>query len=205
MCPLRTNAGAPVIASSIRCTLGRNARRRARRRRAASDAAARARSKRWARSASSSWSARASASRTLSETPLSVAALEPRVVVDADAGEERNLLSTETRNAPVVAVDAQPRLLRRDPGPPRSSGTPGSRSWCPRAEGNAAPRTLGGPAGTWINRVGHRGRAPCFSEGHESNCHVRRRRRPGRERPRRPPRRADGCARPRDPLLHLRQ
>jgi hypothetical protein len=48
-----------------------------------------------------------------------VASLEPRVVVDADPGEERDFLSAEARNATVIAVPAQARLLRRDLGAPR--------------------------------------------------------------------------------------
>jgi hypothetical protein len=43
-----------------------------------------------------------------------VAALEAGVVVDADAGEERDLLSAQPGNPPVTAVRAQLRLLRRD-------------------------------------------------------------------------------------------
>jgi hypothetical protein len=47
-----------------------------------------------------------------------VAALEARVVVDADPGEERHFLSAEARNTPVITVRAQARLLRRDLGSP---------------------------------------------------------------------------------------
>ena len=47
-----------------------------------------------------------------------VTALEAGVVVDADAGEERNFLSAEARHTPVIAVRAQARLLRRDLGSP---------------------------------------------------------------------------------------
>ena len=65
---------------------------------------ARARSNRWARSASSSCSARASASSTLSETPCALPALEPGVVLDADAGEQRDLLAAQPGDAPVAAV-----------------------------------------------------------------------------------------------------
>jgi hypothetical protein len=34
-----------------------------------------------------------------------VAALHPGVVIDADPGEERNLLPPQPRNAPVIAID----------------------------------------------------------------------------------------------------
>ena len=43
---------------------------------------------------------------------LRVAALEPRVVLDADAGEQRDLLAAQPRDAPVTAVRRQARLLR---------------------------------------------------------------------------------------------
>ena len=155
--PLRTNAGAPVIASSMRCTLGRTRCGAGRRRVRGVVCVARARSKRWARSASSSCSARASASSTVSETPLSVAALEARVVVDADPGEQRDLLAAEPRHAPRAAVRAQPRLLRRDL---RAPGGQELANLVPRVHGvesSAARRAVRGPAGTWINRVGQRG------------------------------------------------
>ena len=41
-----------------------------------------------------------------------VAALEPRVVVDAHAGEERDLLPAEPRNPPVLPVPGKAGLLR---------------------------------------------------------------------------------------------
>jgi hypothetical protein len=46
-----------------------------------------------------------------------VAALEPRVVRDADAGEYRDLLAPQPGDA-AAAVGRQPDLLRRDPRPP---------------------------------------------------------------------------------------
>ena len=47
-----------------------------------------------------------------------IAALETRVVVDADAGQKRDLLAAEPGHAPRSAVRAQPCLLRRDLRPP---------------------------------------------------------------------------------------
>src|SRR4029077_5223049 len=47
-----------------------------------------------------------------------VPALEPGVVVDADAGEQRDLLTAKPRNAAVVTVDRQAGLVRRDLGSP---------------------------------------------------------------------------------------
>ena len=117
--PLRTNAGTPDIASSMCCTAGRIRCCGRRRRRGVDVCAARARSKRWARSASSSCSARASASSTVSETPAGVAAFEARVVVDADAGEQRHFLPAQTGDATrAAAVRAQARLLGRHPRAP---------------------------------------------------------------------------------------
>ena len=131
--PLRTNAGTPDIASSMCCTVGRIRCCARRRLRGVDVCAARARSNRWARSASSSCSARASASSTVSETPARVAALEPRVVVDADAGEQRHLFAPETGDAARAgAVGGQTGLVGRDPAPAWRSGTRGSRSSCPR-------------------------------------------------------------------------
>ena len=106
--PLRTNAGTPAIASSMCCTVGRIPCCARRRRRGVTYALARARSNRCARSVSSSCSARASASRTVSETPLGVAALEPGVVVDADAREQRHLFATEPGDATAGAVVRSP-------------------------------------------------------------------------------------------------
>jgi hypothetical protein len=48
-----------------------------------------------------------------------VAAFEAGVVVDADPGEERDLLPAKTGHAPVASVGAQTRLLRRDLRAPR--------------------------------------------------------------------------------------
>ena len=50
---------------------------------------------------------------------LEVPALEAGVVVDADAGEHRDLLAAQPGNATGATEDRQARLLRRDPGPPR--------------------------------------------------------------------------------------
>jgi hypothetical protein len=47
------------------------------------------------------------------------APLEAGVVVDADPGEERDLLPAEPRDPPLVAVPRQARLLGRDLGSPR--------------------------------------------------------------------------------------
>ncbi len=48
-----------------------------------------------------------------------VPAFQPRVVVDADAGEQSNLLAAETGDAAMLPIRLQPGLVRRDLGAPR--------------------------------------------------------------------------------------
>jgi len=50
--------------------------------------------------------------------PAHVPALEAGVVVDADSGEQRDLLSAKPWNAAVVAIEGQIHLVRRDLGSP---------------------------------------------------------------------------------------
>ena len=47
-----------------------------------------------------------------------IPAFEPYVVLDAHAGEQRHLFATETFHATVPAPRRQPRVLRREAGPP---------------------------------------------------------------------------------------
>ena len=117
--PFRTNAGAPVIASSMCCTLGRTRCCVRRRRRGV-------RVCRGAREVEQV--------RTLGLVELQrpgerlehalgdagrVAALEAGVVVDADAGEDRDLFAAQAGDAaPATAVRGQAGLLGRDPGSP---------------------------------------------------------------------------------------
>ena len=75
---------------------------------------------------------------------------------DVDPGEERDLLPAEPRDASLLAVGAQARLLRRDLGAPRPQELADLTPGIHRNEGNAAPRTLGGPASTWTKRGRHR-------------------------------------------------
>jgi hypothetical protein len=141
-----------------------------------------------------------------------IAALEPRVVVDADPGEERDLFATEAGDATQPGAEgAQTRLLRRDPGRPgsqelaqlalrvhgheRSSGSPSAR----------------GPVDTWNDKVGHRPPRLAFlalerkEPPNARDCHVRGRRRPSRGCPRPADRAADGRDSGGRPRLHLRQ
>ncbi len=84
-----------------------------------------------------------------------VAALEARVVVDADAGQERDLFAAKAGDAPrAAAVRAQTGLLGGDPG---ASGSQELADLVLRVhdlESSPARRGLRGPASTWLNRVG---------------------------------------------------
>ena len=89
------------------------------RRGARSTLAIRTRSSRWDRSASSSWSARLTASSTSSDT-MRVAALQLGVVLDADVGEQCDLLPPQAGHPPLSAVHRKAGLLRADPGAARA-------------------------------------------------------------------------------------
>ena len=67
---------------------------------------------------------------TLSDTPRSYPALEAGVVVDADPGEQRDFLPTQSGDAAVAAEGGQAGLLRVTWLAGRS-GSRGSRSGCP--------------------------------------------------------------------------
>ena len=70
-----------------------------------------------------------------------VAALEPGVVVDADSGEQRDLLAAKPGHAPrAAAVRAQARLLGRDPGAPRGQELADLGPGVHVVEGNALAR-----------------------------------------------------------------
>ena len=130
------------------------------------------------------------------------AAFEAGVVVDADAGKERDLLTSESRHASIASEPGQARVLGCDPGPPRGQEL---AHLVPRVHGTrVAPPAPRGTASTSIDRAGHRPRVVLECR-HESNGDVRRGRRPGRERPRRPADRADRRARTRHPRRDLRQ
>jgi hypothetical protein len=81
-----------------------------------------------------------------------VAALQPDVVVDADAGQHRDLFASQPGHPPVAPVGRQARLLRCD------LGTPGDEEvtdLVAAVHGYEATRDgveLGGPAITWIGR-----------------------------------------------------
>ena len=68
-----------------------------------------------------------------------VAAFEAGVVVDADAGKQRDLLTAQSGDAAVACRTGQARLLGRDPGPARGQELADLAPWCPRAA--ALPRS----------------------------------------------------------------
>jgi|GEM_PF-5900529 len=89
------------------------------------------------------------------------AAFHPDVVIDADTGEQRDLLPAQSGDPAVAAVRWQAGFFRGDPGPPRSEELADLRSVvhdltvgvlsAPR-EALPLPGTADTPAGTW-NRV----------------------------------------------------
>ena len=101
--PLRTKAGTPAIASSMCCTVGR-IRCCARRRSGGADVLRRAREVEQVRALGvvELQRPRERLEHGLGDTAR-VAALEPGVVVDADAGEQRDLLAAQARDAPRAA------------------------------------------------------------------------------------------------------
>src|SRR5439155_21918580 len=84
-----------------------------------------------------------------------VPALKPGVVVDADSGEQRDLLTAKPWNAAVVAVDGQTHLVRRDLGSPGGQELADLGPGVHGHEGSSAQLTLGGPVSTWIKRDSH--------------------------------------------------
>ncbi len=76
------------------------------------------------------------------EVHLRITALEARVVVDADPGEEGDLLPAKPWNAPLVAVPGQTRLLRCN------HGSPGGQELADLIPGVSSARELR-PARVW--------------------------------------------------------
>ena len=81
-----------------------------------------------------------------------VPALEARVVVDAHAGEHRDLLPAQAGHAPVRAPGGQPGLLRGDPGPAGREEVPGLVAVVHGVDATADRPGQGGPAGTPVGR-----------------------------------------------------
>ena len=116
--PVITIAGAVAILSIRACTPSGTFRLipRLLRVTARAPTADRARSKKWTVSSSVSRSARAMARRTSSETPATLPAFDPGVVLRADAGELHDFFAPQARHAP-SSTGRQAQLLGPDPGP----------------------------------------------------------------------------------------
>ena len=84
-----------------------------------------------------------------------VATLEPRVVIDADAGEDCDLFATETRDTP-RSIDLQARLLGCDPRSPGGEELLDLALCVHDVEPSAALRTPRGTVSTRINGAGQR-------------------------------------------------
>src|SRR5699024_8600972 len=82
------------------------------------------------------------------------AALEPDVVVDADARQRRDLLAPQPRGPPHPVPAGQPRLLRREPGaaraaaPPQLGAPPDTGTPAPIIPGRPGPWAAAAPPGT---------------------------------------------------------
>ena len=92
-------------------------------------------------------------SSTPSETPAQIAALQAGVVVDADPGEQRDLLAAKPRDAPVAAVGRQPGLIRGDPGPPGDQELADLAPVVHACTVIAGTAAVGGSAGTCPSRA----------------------------------------------------
>ena len=153
--PFCTRAGASVIASRMRCTLGRT-------RWAAGPAAG---ARRRPGGAGEVEQVRAlglvelQAARERFEHAFGdaaqVAALHLGVVVDADAGEHRRLFAAQAGDAAGVAEDGQAGLLRGDPRSARGEELADLVPGLHATEGRSGRASLRGTAGTWIKRASH--------------------------------------------------
>jgi hypothetical protein len=101
-----------------------------------------------------------------------VAELEPRVVVDADAGEDRDLLAPEARDTPCT-VGLQVRLLGCDPCSPGGEELLDLVLCVHDIERSAASLALRGHVSTRISRAGHVGARSASVQaidGHDEPC-----------------------------------
>ena len=81
-----------------------------------------------------------------------VPALEAGVVVDADAGEQGDLLAAQARDPAVAAVVGQAGLLRGDLGPAGGQELTEVGPVVHKSRLRAGMSDLGGPASTWNSR-----------------------------------------------------
>ena len=82
--------------------------------------------------------------------PAEIAPLEPDVVVDADPGEQGDLLPAEPGDASVAAVRGQAGPIRADPGPPRAQELARLLPVVHTPDPTGAPAAVGGPVSTWV-------------------------------------------------------
>ena len=82
-----------------------------------------------------------------------VAALEARVVLDADPGQHRDFFASQARDAALVAVSRQASLLRGDLRSPRDQELADVVPCVHAVNATGTRRTEGGPASTPINTV----------------------------------------------------
>ena len=131
--PLRTHAGASVMASSTRCTPGR-----------IFDPAGR----RGARLLPRRAAALVPRRRARSLSAGQIASLETGVVVHRHAGQQRNLLATQPRHPTVATEHRQPGLLRRDLGSARGEKLTDLGLAVHDVDATKAMAVVGGPAVT---------------------------------------------------------
>jgi len=84
------------------------------------------------------------------------------VVVDADAGQQGDLLAAKPRNAARPAVGRKAHLLGREPGAPRSQEVAGLALGVHATERTSGDRRPGGTGNAWTNRASRSRPHPCF-------------------------------------------
>src|SRR3954453_4341214 len=81
-----------------------------------------------------------------------VATFQPGVVVDADAGEQRDLLPAQPAHPAVAAVHGQASLLRGDPGAPGGEEIADLRPVVHGLDATSEPRSAGGSISKYLGR-----------------------------------------------------
>src|SRR3954451_25449178 len=89
-----------------------------------------------------------------------VAAFQPDVVVDADTGEQRDLLPAQPAHPAVAAVPGQPGPLRGDSGAPGGEEIADLRPVVHDLDATSEPRSAGGSVSTWVSRHCHAATPP---------------------------------------------
>src|SRR3954466_9620933 len=94
-----------------------------------------------------------------------VPTFQPGVVVDADAGEQRDLLPAQPAHPAVAAVHGQASLLRGDSGAPGSEEIADLRPVVHDLDATSEPRSAGGSVSTWVSRHCHAPTPPGCPDG----------------------------------------